>query len=222
VGGSAASAERRLLAAGGVDALTMRGLAQECGVQGPALYWHFKDKTELLGLIVDSVMDDLETGRDGQPWDDRMLASGRSLRRLMVTHPGLAIVAAGRYTMPDTVKGALDEILGFLVEAGFTHRQALAVLYSFLSFTTGFAIYETTSPFFHLNATPVDSAERRFGRAELAAMVDERHPYLGRAVEETVDLTVDELFEQALVAIVAGWSTQLSGPTRRRRGATRR
>ena len=36
----------------GLDGLTLRRLAQELGVQAPALYWHFKDKQELLDQMM--------------------------------------------------------------------------------------------------------------------------------------------------------------------------
>lgn len=38
----------RLLNEVGLDGLTLRGIAKELNVQAPALYWHFKNKQELL------------------------------------------------------------------------------------------------------------------------------------------------------------------------------
>ncbi|MGW5823017.1 TetR family transcriptional regulator, partial [Streptomyces noursei] len=38
----------RLLNEGGLDGLTLRRIAKELDVQAPALYWHFKNKQELL------------------------------------------------------------------------------------------------------------------------------------------------------------------------------
>jgi TetR/AcrR family tetracycline transcriptional repressor len=226
VGGSQKTAERRLsraeivatarrlLADEGVEALTMRRLGEACGVRGPALYWHFKDKDELLGQIVDSVIGDLDSGTDGQPWNERLLTLGRSMRRLLVAYPGLGIVAAGGYTLPEAVLAGLDEFIGVLVGAGFTHRQALAIHYAILTFTTGFVVYESSSPLFELAATKPASKDRLKRSARFAPLIAAPHPFLATAAQELDDLTVDEMFEQSLLAIIEGWAMQLSRNTK--------
>ena len=200
---------RGLLAEHGVGGLTMRRLGEACGVQGPALYWHFKDKEELLGLIVDSVSEELESGTEDQPWQERLVVLARSLRRLMVAHPGLAIIAAGRYKMTDRVAGHVDELLRVLSGAGFTRRQAIAIHYGVLAFTTGFVIYEGSSPVFALAATPPGDPLRREQSTSLVELAGERLPFLAAATRELDDVTVDELFEQSLAALVDGWAGRL-------------
>ena len=124
-------------------------------------------------------------------------------------HPGLANVAAGRYTMTDRVVGGVDELLGELVGVGFTYREALAIHYGVLTFTTGFVVYETSSPVFAAVASPAGSPERVEGRARLEELADGRHPHFAAAALELLDLTPDELFEQSLTALVEGWAARL-------------
>ena len=187
----------------------MRRLGEACGVQGPALYWHFKDKDELLGHIVDSVVGDLESGVVGDPWDQRLQALGRSTRRLMVEHRGLAIVAAGRYAVPERVLEGIEEVLGVLVEAGFTPRQALTIYYAVLTFTTGFAIYETSSPLFEVAAAEPGSPARESPRERFIALSEGSNPHIADAVDELVDLTLDEMFEESLTALIHGWAARI-------------
>jgi TetR/AcrR family tetracycline transcriptional repressor len=201
---------RRLLAEVGVEGLSMRRVGEACGVRGPALYWHFKDKDELLGLIVDSVSEELDSGSEDQPWDERLKVLAHSVRRLMVAHPGLATVAAGRYRMTDRVAGNVDELLRGLAGAGFTRRQAIAIHYGVLAFVTGFVIYETSSPVFAALAdTPPGHPARREQGAGLVELAGDRLRHLAEATRELEDLTVDELFEPALAALVDGWARQL-------------
>ncbi|HGE7262434.1 TPA: TetR family transcriptional regulator, partial [Serratia marcescens] len=40
----------------GIDALSTRRLAQHLGVQSPTLYWHFKNKAELLKAMAETIM----------------------------------------------------------------------------------------------------------------------------------------------------------------------
>jgi AcrR family transcriptional regulator len=42
------------------DSVSMREIAEACGVSKPALYYHFKSKQELAASVIDSVFDELE------------------------------------------------------------------------------------------------------------------------------------------------------------------
>ena len=47
------AAARHLLAAGGIDALTMRGVAQHAGLTATGVYYHFENKDDLVAQIVE-------------------------------------------------------------------------------------------------------------------------------------------------------------------------
>lgn len=200
---------RQLLVDEGVDALTMRRLGEACGVRGPALYWHFKDKDELLGLIVESVTADLESGSDDQPWDERLVLLARSLRGVLVRHRGLAIVAASGYTLAESALAGLDQLIGVLVGVGFTHREAIVIHYAILTFVTGFVTYETSSPLFSLAASKPGSPARRAGRGRFSPLMNPEYPFLAAAANELDVITVDEMFDRSIVALVQGFASQL-------------
>ena len=200
---------RRLLVDEGFEALSMRRLGEACGVRGPALYWHFKDKDELLGLIIESVTADLESGTDDQPWDERLVLLARSLRHLLVRHRGLATVAAGGYTLAESALAGLDQLIGVLVSVGFTHREAISVHYAILTFVTGFVTYEASSPLFGMAASEPGSAARRAGKERFGPLTNTAYPHLARAATELDDITVDEMFDRSIVALVQGFAAQL-------------
>ena len=60
-----------LLDEAGLDGLTLRQLAGRLGIRAPTLYWHVRDKRELLDLLAGAVMDEALAGwrepRPGQP-----------------------------------------------------------------------------------------------------------------------------------------------------------
>jgi len=77
--------------ADGLDALTLRSLATRLGVQAPTLYWHVRNKAELLDALGDAIMDDVF---DGLPASDDtvdaprwMLGAAVRLRGALVVRP---------------------------------------------------------------------------------------------------------------------------------------
>src|SRR5689334_25387975 len=59
----------------GLEAVTIRRLAQELGVTPMALYWHFKSKDELLLGIVDHSLSGVRADRTaGDPWQKQLRA----------------------------------------------------------------------------------------------------------------------------------------------------
>ncbi|MBV8985269.1 MAG: TetR family transcriptional regulator [Acidimicrobiia bacterium] len=75
------AAARELIAAGGVDALSMRKLAAEVGVAPTAIYWHIGSREDLLNAVLDAMIGDLPpiTARGSSP-RARLVSVARSIR----------------------------------------------------------------------------------------------------------------------------------------------
>ena len=72
----------------GVEALTIRRLAAELGVTPMALYWHFRNKEELLAALGDQVWSELDTDVDlAVPWYLQMRGLLESLLHVLRAHP---------------------------------------------------------------------------------------------------------------------------------------
>ena len=81
----------RLADEGGIDALTMRRLGRELGVEAMALYHHFTNKDEVVDGIVDRVHDEIEVPTDAAGWMVAM--RGRAFRREALSrHPWAAVL----------------------------------------------------------------------------------------------------------------------------------
>src|SRR2546428_12469512 len=65
----------------GLDALSMRSLANRLQVKAASLYWHVRDRRELLELLAESILASTPRGRRGAGWRQTVLASAESLRR---------------------------------------------------------------------------------------------------------------------------------------------
>jgi TetR/AcrR family tetracycline transcriptional repressor len=132
----------RLLDEVGLDGLSMRRLAKELDVQAPALYWHFKNKQELLDeMLVAMAGDRNRLPEPGQSWDEWLLARGRQLRQGMLAHRDGARLAASTRPTPDLLP-AVDAMVGVLREAGFTAADGLRMILALSNYVTGSVLEE--------------------------------------------------------------------------------
>ncbi|MFI6076149.1 TetR/AcrR family transcriptional regulator [Actinoplanes sp. NPDC051343] len=113
----------------GLEAVTIRRLAQALGVTPMALYWHFKNKDELMLGIVDHVLDGVRADRaDTDPWDIQLRAMVDSLVRVMRAHPILAdLLHSVEKDEATSFSRATDDALTLLTRAGFEVREAFWV-----------------------------------------------------------------------------------------------
>jgi TetR/AcrR family tetracycline transcriptional repressor len=122
----------------GIEELTTRRLGKELGVEGPALYRHFKSKSELLDHMAAAILLPVLTPPEpGEAWDDWLLALGRrSLEAVMQHRNGARIVAASLPIEPLTL---LSEPLR---AAGFKPREAVYASKLFARFMVGWQLQE--------------------------------------------------------------------------------
>jgi AcrR family transcriptional regulator len=122
----------------GIEALSMRRLAEALGVVPMALYKHVANKEELLDGMVDVVVGEIDPPAGGTDWRSavrrRVLSARRSLRR----HPWAPGVIESRTEPPPAVMAYLDSMIGILraggLSADLTHHALHAVgsrLYGF-------------------------------------------------------------------------------------------
>jgi AcrR family transcriptional regulator len=65
----------------GLDGLSMRALADRLEVKAASLYWHVRDRRELLELLAESILDGVKRPKRGTGWRQGVLAIGEALRQ---------------------------------------------------------------------------------------------------------------------------------------------
>jgi TetR/AcrR family tetracycline transcriptional repressor len=133
----------QLLQEVGLDALTLRRLATELGITAPTLYWHVKDKRELLDLMsgemVRMAREKMPPFPAGLTWDEK-IAEGlrRQYEALIAYRDGARVVAGNRPT--EAALPQIEQFLRMWVDAGFPPSEALAYILSLGDFVTGCAL----------------------------------------------------------------------------------
>ena len=131
-----------LMAEAGLEALTLRRLATELGVSAPTLYWHVRNKRQLLDLMAEALV--ARAGRSttpapGQPWWEWLAERARGQWRALTSHRDAALVVAGNRPTETALPG-IEQILASLVAVGFPPDEALRIILSIGNYVIGCAV----------------------------------------------------------------------------------
>ncbi len=139
---SVVDAALRVLDAEGLDAVTIRRVAEELGTSGTALYTYVRDKDELVDLLVDRVIGEIDAPADGSlPWQEQMRRHAREIRRTFAEHRDVARATLGHVPQGERAMVVMDAVLGRLREAGLPDR-VLAFGSDLLALYVGAFAYE--------------------------------------------------------------------------------
>jgi TetR/AcrR family tetracycline transcriptional repressor len=196
-----------LLDDGGLDGLTLRKLAQRLGVQAPTLYWHVRNKAELVTALAEAILQDLATLKpppDDEPWQQWLIGVAERLRQAMRVHPdGARVVSAAHLSV--TLAGLSELAMSTLVARGLPLQRARLTVLVVQRFTVGHVLEEQSPP-------PVGDAVQHFDEVTFA----ERHPTVVAGITDYFQQgrTVDDLFRDSL-QLILNWHQP---PARKFRG----
>ncbi len=138
--GQIVAAALDLLDEAGLDGLTLRQLAARLGIRAPTLYWHVRDKRELLDLLAAAILDEaLAVWREpqpGQPWWEWLAARARVMRTALLAHRDSARIVAGNRPSESSLPG-IERQLRALGGAGFMPRDGLLALLALNAYVIG-------------------------------------------------------------------------------------
>jgi AcrR family transcriptional regulator len=223
------SRERVLLAAvaladeAGIEAVTMRKLAQHLGVEAMSLYNHVPNKDEVLDGIVDLVVGEINDAVDeievpAGEWKTAVRRRVLSARAILLRHPWVPGVMESRTEMSAPTLRYYDALIGVLREAGFSTDLIHHGLHALGSRALGFTqeLYDDSQP---LGPEETAMLLKQMGGQfpNLAAMVSE----ISHEVDTTLGWCDDQFeFEFALDLILDGLERQRKttkrAPRRRR------
>lgn len=168
----------------GIDALTMRALAEHLGVVPMALYKHVTNKRDLLDEMVDRVWGEVTEPRSGRGWKPAMRDRSLSLRGAMTRHRwAVGLMEAHGQPGPENLRQH-NAMMGCLRESGFSFRTTVHVTSMLDAYVYGFALQQKTLSF----ETPEESAQvaaaTQEAQAAQGAALAELYPYLVEVVVE--------------------------------------
>jgi AcrR family transcriptional regulator len=189
---------------GGLEALTMRKLGQELGVEAMALYHHFANKDDLVDGMIDLVFGEIDLPDAAEDWKTAMRQRAIAVRDALLRHRwAIGLMESRRTPGPANLRHH-DAVIGTLRAGGFDIVMA-AHAYSLLdSYIYGFALTKLNLPF----RTSEDVGE--VAETMLAPFPDGEYPYLVEILTEHVmkpGYDYGDEFEYGLDVILDGLAT---------------
>jgi AcrR family transcriptional regulator len=180
----------------GSEALSMRRLGSELGVEGMAVYHYVAGREDLLSAIADRIYQPLSGLDSTSDWREDCRCFASELRRIAMARPATyVLVGLTPLETPASLR-AVERLLGRLVAAGFAAHQALAVYRAVVSYAHGYVLAEAAG-------VAVDAASAD-GRRRLTALDRRSFPILRGRAKDLARLDSDGAFAFGLRALVDG------------------
>jgi AcrR family transcriptional regulator len=184
---------------GGIDALSMRKLAQELGVEAMSLYNHVANKDDILAGILDLVANEIGLLPDGTDWKTAMRQSAISAHEAFRRHRWAASLWMSREGVSSTQLRRGESVLRTLREAGFSEDLTYHAFHTFQGYILGFTLQELNFPF--------DKEElQQLAATFLQDFPADEYPYLAEHIRQHVEPRHDDAgaFELGLDLILDG------------------
>ena len=131
----------------GIDAVTMRKLAQALGVEAMSLYHHVASKSDILDGMVDLVFSEIDLPDEEADWTDAMTDRSRSVRAALLRHRWAIGLMESRTSPGPATMRHHDAVIGACRRAGFSVEMTAHAFSLMDSYIYGFVLQEVGLPF---------------------------------------------------------------------------
>jgi len=209
----------------GIEALTMRGLADRLGVEAMSLYYHVANKEDLLDGVCEMVLEEINEAVAGQPlatgpddWKQVMRLRILTARSVVLRHKWVPAVLETRTTMSRATLHYHHGILAIFRAGGFSYDLAHHALHALGSRAIGF-----TQELFDPSPGSPEEEQAMMAFEEMAAQVPLLVEMLSEIAHDDPESTLgwcdDQTeFEFALDIMLDGLDRKLVEETARGRG----
>ncbi len=200
-----------LLDAEGLENVTLRRLAAKLNVQAPALYWHFKDKTDITddmaqAILTNAKLDNFTAPADINQWPLWLTDLMHSLRNALIAHrDGGRVVAGATYGRAYTLEKIMVGVTRVLEKAGFDKLNAGLAAGTTIDYVWGFVIEEQAGIEPPQGIGPPQDVQSIGTNSEDDA-------FLSAIMEEYHKLTPTQIFDWGLQVIITGLKSTLKKP----------
>jgi TetR/AcrR family tetracycline transcriptional repressor len=177
----------------GLEAVSLRRLAQELGVTPMALYRHVRDKQDLINAMTEAVLEGIDATVGFRPemtWTERMRMAIDNYKQQLDARPlALPLSIAYNGEGPPAFWKVLEDLLAILLDAGFARREAIVLIRMISNLLAGYLLLlqQAPSDAMPVDAHQIDLVRRRFALA-LLSLPRDGFPNLVESAEDTAEI----------------------------------
>jgi TetR/AcrR family transcriptional regulator, tetracycline repressor protein len=200
----------QLLDGVGLDNLTMRRLAERLNIKAASLYWHVRDKDELIVLLANQICASFNAPDATLPWREQLEQSAEEYRRVLLSHRDAArVLLLSGPPSGDKRLDLVEILLGLLLRAGFSPKDAAFAGFLMNDYVTTFVMEETRYPVAPADqgtsGTSADSPHASW----LDTLPPDRYPSILTLARHWSDVNMDEQFHFGVEVLLDGLEKRL-------------
>ena len=188
----------------GISSVTVRRVSAALSVTAPALYWHLKDKNELMSLLVDRIASRVEhPAPSAGSWLHRLVEHYASIRDVFGEYAGISGVLMTTEPREGTLRNCVY-VVEVLVEAGLDQTAAASLFTSLSTLATGHLMMNDAA-----RHQPRSSARYAPNAGRLAELLEARPDLIEfqRSLLELDDTTSRIQFLRGVELLIRGAAT---------------
>jgi AcrR family transcriptional regulator len=190
----------RVMDAEGLEAVTMRRIGRELGVEAMSLYNHVRDKEDLLDGVIEMVLGQFRYDPGDADWLTQATSAATEWRRLLRAHPNVISLMLERkhpLASPDALR-PMEIAFELLGRAGLSERDTVSAFRAIGSFIFGHVMMEVG------NLAPGPSDLDEASIEGLRATLGSAFPRFAELLPEIVDCDMDQTFSFGLDLLLRG------------------
>jgi AcrR family transcriptional regulator len=185
----------------GLEAVSMRRIGRELGVEAMSLYNHVRDKEDILDSICEAVLAEFRIP-DAHEWAEGARLAAREYRRLLLAHPTVITLMSDRkrpFTTAESLR-AYEFALEVFRTAGLSEADSVKAFHVFGGYILGFVTMELGM----MVGGPEDE-EHAMAHLEMARLLATADlPRMREAMPHFMNCDVVEQFEFGLDLLIEG------------------
>lgn len=131
----------------GLESFSLQRLAKHMGVSAPSLYYHFRDKSEILAGVARRILGagQLPSCAPGPDWPEYFVTLGLNLRRSILRHRNAAPVLL-QHMSRDLLLGPYEQTAEYLAASGVPTHLHVRIFDGMERLSIGASLTEAMSP----------------------------------------------------------------------------
>ncbi|WP_282936865.1 TetR/AcrR family transcriptional regulator C-terminal domain-containing protein [Paenibacillus sp. RC67] len=192
----------------GLEQISMRKIADSLGVKAASLYYHVKDKEQLLHLLAEQISSEVEFPDEQLDWREQLRQWSLHFRRVLhLYQDSVQIMSATIAASPNRLSH-IEFLFRILAESGFKESQIPWLASMLKSYIYGFIDEENRlAARAKIEHVDVDQMGKNYTE-KFQALSPEFYPYLGRFAAYTTAVDWDNEFTFGVNVLLDGFEAQ--------------